>query len=82
MLGRAHLAVARGEAAALNAGRRDELAARLLAAFDAGTQMPPLVPGELVISGTLTDAWFVAPGETWSSDYGELGVTGLHLRST
>lgn len=52
---------------------------RLLAAQAA---MPPLVPGEIVTTGALTDAWFVAPGETWSSDYGELGVTGLQLGFT
>lgn len=43
-------------------------------------QMPPLMPGELVTTGTLTDAWFVTSGETWSSDYGDLGVSGLVLR--
>lgn len=52
---------------------------RLLAAQPA---MPPLAPGELVTTGTLTDAWFVAAGQTWSSDYGELGVRGLDLRFT
>lgn len=50
---------------------------RLLATQPA---MPPLAPGELVTTGTLTDAWFVAPGETWTSDYGNLGVSGLSLR--
>jgi len=43
-------------------------------------QMPPLAPGEIVTTGTLTDAWFVAPGDTWSSDYGALGIAGLVLR--
>ena len=41
--------------------------------------MPPLAPGEFVTTGTITDAWPVAAGETWSSDYGELGITGLVL---
>ena len=41
--------------------------------------MPPLVGGELVTTGTITDAWPVAPGETWSSDYGTLGLPGLTL---
>jgi len=41
--------------------------------------MPPLAPGELVTTGTLTDAWPVAPGETWRSDYGKLGIAGLNL---
>ena len=42
-------------------------------------QFPPLAPGEIVTTGTLTDAWPVAPGETWSSDYGELGLRGLSV---
>jgi 2-oxo-3-hexenedioate decarboxylase len=39
----------------------------------------PLAAGELVTTGTITDAWPVATGETWSSDYGELGLDGLTL---
>jgi len=41
--------------------------------------MPPLAAGEVVTTGTLTDAWPVAPGETWTSDYGALGLRGLTL---
>src|SRR5262249_40362428 len=37
-------------------------------------EFPPLVAGEMVTTGTITDAWPVAPGETWSSDYGALGL--------
>ncbi len=33
-------------------------------------------------TGTITDAWPVAPGETWSSDYGTLGIDGLILSFT
>lgn len=40
-------------------------------------QFPPLAAGEIVTTGTLTDAWPVAPGEIWSSDYGMLGLKGL-----
>lgn len=40
-------------------------------------QFPPLTAGEIITTGTLTDAWPIAPGETWSSDYGSLGVPGL-----
>lgn len=43
-------------------------------------QMPPLAAGEIVTTGTLTDAWPVAAGETWTSDYGDLGIAGLTLR--
>ncbi len=41
---------------------------------------PPLQPGEIVTTGTITDAWPVVPGEAWSSDYGELPVRGLTLK--
>jgi len=43
---------------------------------------PRLAAGEIVTTGTITDAWPVKPGETWSSDYGSLGLTGLTLRFT
>ena len=39
----------------------------------------PLEAGELVTTGTVTDAWPVAPGQTWMSDYGALGIEGLRL---
>jgi 2-oxo-3-hexenedioate decarboxylase len=42
-------------------------------------QAPKLAAGEIVTTGTITDAWPVAPGETWSSDYGALGIEGLTL---
>jgi 2-oxo-3-hexenedioate decarboxylase len=41
---------------------------------------PPLTAGEIVTTGTITDAWPVADGETWTSDYGSLGLEGLRLR--
>jgi 2-oxo-3-hexenedioate decarboxylase len=40
---------------------------------------PPLAAGEVITTGTVTDAWPVATGETWTSDYGALGVAGLEL---
>lgn len=43
-------------------------------------QSPPLMAGEIVTTGTLTDAFPVAPGTHWRSDYGELGVRGLEIR--
>src|SRR5262245_43053158 len=42
-------------------------------------QFPPLAGCEIVTTGTITDAWPVAPGETWSSDYGALGLEGMTL---
>jgi len=40
---------------------------------------PPLAAGELITTGTLTDAWPVTAGETWHSDYGSLRMPGLTL---
>jgi 2-keto-4-pentenoate hydratase len=41
---------------------------------------PPLAAGEIVTTGTLTDAWPVLLGETWTSRYGTLGIGGLRVR--
>ena len=40
----------------------------------------PLAAGEIVTTGTLTDAWPVLAGETWTSRYGALGIGGLRVR--
>ena len=50
--------------------------ARLLATQP---QFPPLAAGEIVTTGTVTDAWPVAAGEAWSSDFGALGLGGVTL---
>jgi len=42
-------------------------------------QFPQLAAGEIVTTGTITDAWPVAPGQTWRSDYGTLGLPGLEI---
>ncbi len=42
----------------------------------------PLRAGEIVTTGTLTDAWPVARGDIFRSDYGSLGVPGLELALT
>jgi 2-oxo-3-hexenedioate decarboxylase len=39
----------------------------------------PLQPGAIVTTGTLTNAWPIEPGQTWTSDYTRLGVSGLTL---
>jgi 2-oxo-3-hexenedioate decarboxylase len=54
--------------------------AHLAGVLDDQPAMAPLIAGELVTTGTITDAWPIAPGETWSSDYGALGLPGLGLR--
>jgi 2-oxo-3-hexenedioate decarboxylase len=41
---------------------------------------PGLAAGEIVTTGTLTDAYPVAPGETWSTCWQGLDVTGLTVR--
>jgi 2-oxo-3-hexenedioate decarboxylase len=38
-----------------------------------------LAAGEIVTTGTVTDAWPIAPGQTWTSDYGVLGLPGLRV---
>jgi 2-oxo-3-hexenedioate decarboxylase len=40
---------------------------------------PALAAGESVTTGTITDAWPVAAGETWRSDYGELEIPGIEV---
>jgi 2-oxo-3-hexenedioate decarboxylase len=42
-------------------------------------QAPALTAGEVITTGTITDAWPVVAGETWTSDYGALGLSGLKL---
>jgi 2-oxo-3-hexenedioate decarboxylase len=43
--------------------------AHLVALLKADPLNPPLAPGEIVSTGTLTDAWPVARGEAWSARY-------------
>ncbi len=42
----------------------------------------PLAAGEIITTGTLTAALPIAPGETWTSEYAGLPVTGLQLTFT
>jgi 2-oxo-3-hexenedioate decarboxylase len=42
-------------------------------------EAPPSRPGEVVTTGTLTDAWPVAAGTRWRSDYGTFGLHGIEL---
>jgi 2-oxo-3-hexenedioate decarboxylase len=56
------------------------LALRHLAQVLAGQpQFASLAAGEIVTTGTLTDAWPVEAGQRWRSDYGALGIAGLQL---
>jgi 2-keto-4-pentenoate hydratase len=42
-------------------------------------QNDPLQPGEIITTGTLTDAHPVAPGETWSTDLHGFAARGLEI---
>jgi 2-oxo-3-hexenedioate decarboxylase len=42
----------------------------------------PLRAGEIVTTGTITDALPIHPGECWESDYGELGLDPLSVTFT
>ncbi len=42
-------------------------------------ESPPLAAGELISTGTLTDAHPIAPGETWSTDISGLPLGDLEL---
>ena len=56
--------------------------AHLARVLEAQPTAPPLMAGEIVTTGTITDAWPVARGDVFSSDYGDLGVPGLELTLT
>jgi 2-keto-4-pentenoate hydratase len=43
-------------------------------------EAPPLAAGEIISTGTLTDAHPVAPGETWSTEIRGLPLPGLRVR--
>jgi len=45
-------------------------------------EAPPLEPGEIVTTGTITDAHPVAPGERWTTDLHGFAVRGLDLELT
>ena len=45
-------------------------------------QFEPLAAGEIITTGTLTNAHPIAPGQRWTSDYGELGLDGLTITFT
>ncbi len=41
---------------------------------------PPLAAGEMVTTGTLTRAFPVAPGETWTTALSGVALDGISLR--
>jgi 2-keto-4-pentenoate hydratase len=54
--------------------------AHLVGLLAAQPEAPPLAPGEIISTGTLTDAHPVAPGEAWSTEIRGLPLPGLRLR--
>jgi 2-oxo-3-hexenedioate decarboxylase len=44
-----------------------------------GPESSRLTAGEMITTGSVTDAWPVAPGGQWTSDYGALGLEGLTI---
>ena len=53
--------------------------AHLLDVLAADPEAPPLKPGEIVTTGTLTRALPVAPGEVWRAEAGGLGLPPAEL---
>ena len=53
--------------------------AHLAAVLAGQPQFEPLAAGEIITTGTLTAAMPIRPGETWTSEYTGLPVTGLNL---
>jgi len=53
--------------------------AHLIRVLDEDHPASQLNAGEVITTGTITDAWPIAPGERWTSDYGALGLEGLTL---
>jgi 2-keto-4-pentenoate hydratase len=78
-LSRGDVVIDRGTGANVLGGPPQALAhlARLLVGQP---QFPQLSATEIITTGTVTDAWPVAPGEVWSSDYGRLGLDGLRVK--
>ena len=69
-----------GRGAGANALDHPALALAFLADMVARqSQFDGLAAGEVVTTGTLTAAFPIAQGETWTSEYGGLPVNGLRL---
>lgn len=54
----------------------------LLDVLERQKDAPPLRAGEIITTGTLTDAYPVKPGETWSTSFTGLPLAGLEIRFT
>ena len=56
--------------------------AHLVEALALQTEFAPLAAGEIVTTGTLTQAHPVAPGETWSTELSGIALAGLEVSFT
>jgi 2-oxo-3-hexenedioate decarboxylase len=54
--------------------------AYLVEALSVQPDAPPLTAGELISTGTLTDAHPVSPGERWTTELSGLPLPGLTIR--
>ncbi len=54
--------------------------AYLVKVLDGQPEAPPLEGGEIISTGTLTDAYPVAPGDTWRTELAGLPLPGLTVR--
>jgi 2-oxo-3-hexenedioate decarboxylase len=70
--------VARGDAAHVLGGPLKALR-HLVATLAAEPGAPPLAAGEIVTTGTLTDAFPVVSGETWSTRFEGIDLPGLSV---
>ncbi len=52
----------------------------LVEVLAADPESPPIEPGEIVTTGTLTRALPIAPGETWSTELHGLDLPGVSVR--
>jgi 2-oxo-3-hexenedioate decarboxylase len=43
-------------------------------------EAPRLTAGEIITTGTLTDAWPLTPGTRWRAEFGSLGLAGMELQ--
>jgi 2-keto-4-pentenoate hydratase len=56
--------------------------AHLVALLAAQPESPPLAAGEIISTGTMTDAHPVQRGERWSTDLHGFAVRGLEITFT
>src|SRR5471030_2397148 len=54
--------------------------AHLVEVLGAQTDFPQLAAGEIISTGTMTDAHPVAPGETWSTEFEGQELSGMTIR--